>query len=111
MELLAEEIKNFLILNKLDHEISIYYDNICWKKWSNDTWVRVENVKASTVTLYANDSTITLIFEGPFYDIINFYHPNLKYRNKIESKFSKILKKYGYYYEIGESVSITLYPI
>jgi len=109
IEKLAIEIKDFLNLHELDFDIAIYFNSKILDKMGKKDWELIENVLPSTFTKYANDETITLIFEGPFYGMINFSWTNLEYRNEIDNKFRETLNKYGYYYEIGEAWNIALY--
>ena len=53
---------------------------------------------------------LTMTFEGPFYDIINYNSP-AKYCDKILSEFNDILKSYKKYYELGYAWSLSLHNI
>jgi hypothetical protein len=50
-------------------------------------------------------------FEGPFYDVINYYLPAPKYCDKLMKEFDEICSKYGKYYELGYAWSLALYDL
>lgn len=57
---------------------------------------------------YVRDPNIlSMSFEGPLYDILNGYTHNREFENK----FEKIFKKYGVYYELGDTWNLTCYPL
>lgn len=101
IEELALKIKDFFIKNNLGLDTCIYYNNKCIK----DCTEVIENVKGSRCVEYANDETITITFEGALYHLVNYGSMSLM------NKFSKLLEKYGYYYELGYAWSMSLYEI
>ncbi len=52
-------------------------------------------------TEYANENTVTVIFDGSFYEWINYYGDT--------SKLSAVLEKYNAYYEMGEAFNFSIY--
>lgn len=56
---------------------------------------------------------LSMSFEGPLYHIINLYDiaGDYSYSDKMEEEFSKILEKYGYYYEQYNSWNLSCFPI
>lgn len=51
-------------------------------------------------TTYANEETITVLFDGSFYDFINYRNPE---------KLNNLLEKYNAYYEQGEAFNFSIY--
>ena len=49
---------------------------------------------------------LSMSFEGVLYDVLNGY-----YGGKKEAEFSKILEKYGLYYEIGNAWNLSIYEV
>ena len=52
-------------------------------------------------TKYANEKTVTVSFDGDFYEWINDYGDT--------SKLSAVLEKYNAYYEMGEAFNFSVY--
>lgn len=53
---------------------------------------------------------LSMSFEGPFYDIIN-YNRSISYCDKVLEEFNSIIHKYGYYYEVGNAWDLSLFKI
>ena len=114
----AFEIINFLIRHHMWQDTSIYvnkkrygcYDGEHYRY--DNTWdcvFREDNVDPKDYVEYTSDF-LTMTFEGPFYDAIN-YNISAKYSDKIMAEFDDICKKYGKYHELGYSWSLALYDI
>lgn len=101
---LAKEISILLESYDCHTDTAIYYSN---QRLSYDgSWKLEEGFKGSSFTQYANDSTITMTFEGNFYEVMNYgLFP------KLYDKFSKLLEKYGFYFELGNAWNLALYEI
>jgi len=69
-------------------------------------WELQEGYKASNITEYANNDTITMTFEGSFYSVINYGTDRELFR-----KFNELLQSYGYYYEQGNAWNLALYEL
>lgn len=115
----AFEIINFLIRHSMWIDTSIYVNG---KRYScydgehhqyDNTWdcvFREDNMDPAKYVEY-NSKFLTMTFEGPFYDIVNYYFPNSKYCDKILAEFDDIIKKYNKYYELGYAWSLALYDL
>ncbi|MAH48514.1 hypothetical protein CMI37_21995 [Candidatus Pacearchaeota archaeon] len=69
----AKTIERFLKKYDLDYDVRIYFSGKCWDYDSSGKKTVIEDIKASDYFEYANDDTISMTFEGPFYEIINEY--------------------------------------
>ncbi|MFW5962130.1 MAG: hypothetical protein ACOCQR_00765 [bacterium] len=107
LEKLAREIAELLSQRGMAYDTAIYYDGKrlqCFTTNEEDGWVEEEGYKASNYTEYANDETITMTFEGPMYDVLN-YHAD----DEFVEKFDMLIEKYGYMYELGNAWNLSLY--
>ena len=107
---LAYKISNLLKEYDLCSDVAIYFNNKRLQHFTTNKkegWVLEEGFKGSDYTQYANDQTITMTFEGPLYDIINYYIPS----GNFLYVFNKLLKNYGYYYELGNAWNLALYHL
>jgi hypothetical protein len=107
---LAYKIADLLTEYNLDSDVAIYFNELrlqCFTTNNTKGWVLEEGFKGSEYTEYANDKTITMTFEGPLYDVLNSYMP----LNHFHEKFYNILKKYDYYYELGNAWNLALYKL
>jgi len=93
VQMLAAQIQQYLVQNKLDYDSGIY---------TQEQWrARGEQ--------YGTDAVLTITTEGPLYDVLNFHGGASTYRE--EEKFRSFLEKLGYYYELGYAWSVHIYPI
>ena len=109
LEELAEKITKLISDYNLDSDVAIYFGGKrldCFSTNDEDDWIEVEEVKGSEYCQYANDDTITMTFEGPLYDAINYggYGEFMK-------KLDKLISDYGYYYELGNAWNLALYKL
>lgn len=114
----AFEIINFLIRHQMWQDTSVYvngkrygcYDGEHYKY--DNTWdcvFREDNINPKDYVEYTSDF-LTMTFEGPFYDVIN-YNFSPKYSDRLLGEFDDILKKYKKYYELGYAWSLSLHNI
>jgi hypothetical protein len=117
-KLLAIDIYEWCIKHDLWGDNVIYFDG---KAWANgDTWYG-ENGKKIAEDLYeyedrnpkdyfeyANPKTLSMSFEGGLNHVLNGYTSRSW---KLEEEFSKLFKKYGLYYELGNSWNLSAYEI
>lgn len=115
----AKEIIEFLIEHNLWQDTYIYANH---KRWGDEDpnekshkRFHYENDKDTSVFVEEreyNDSYksdfLTMTFEGPVYEIFNYYLP-IRYCDSIIKEFNDIISKYGYYYELGYAWSLALY--
>lgn len=122
-EKIARDILAFLKNKYCWEDICIFFNNKAWssnKTWSvfkgelieeayedkhgmpiNGVYEYTEIDSPTQWTIYANEHTLTLVFDGVFYDWINYYGNT--------EDFSKILEKYNAYYEQGEAFNLSIY--
>ena len=117
-ELCAFEIINFLIRHQMWQDTCVYVGDKRYTCYDGEhyqygnTWgcvFREDRKKAKDYIEYYSDF-LTMTFEGPFYDIVN-YNNSVKYCDKILSEFNDILKSYNKYYELGYAWSLSLHNI
>lgn len=118
MELLARDIYDWCTKNDLWGDNIIYFDGKAWS--SSATWGGEKGKKidgnlyeyADKNPLdyfeYANTETVSMSFEGSLNHVLNGYtHGWIK----LEEEFSKLFAKYGLYYEMGYSWSLSAYEM
>ena len=115
----AFEIINFLIRHKMWQDTNVYVNGKRYGCYDGEhyqydnTWdcvFREDNMDPKKYIEYSSDF-LTMSFEGPFYDVVNYYLPSAKYCDKILAEFDDICKKYGKYYELGYAWSLALYDL
>lgn len=89
IESLVKEIKYFLKERGLDDGVNFYYGDI-----------------EPTFEYHPEPNILSMSFEGPLYDLLNY-----NCGSETEEKFSKILKKYGLYFELGNAWNLSCYEI
>lgn len=93
----------------------IYVDNEAWYSDEHDNTEKLETVKGNAYYVktnmdvtkyleYNNPKTLSLVFEGPLYHIINY--KDYDYLTKLSAKY---LQDYGLYFEQGYAWSATAY--
>lgn len=100
---IAKTIEKFIKKYNVHRDVRIYFSNKCWDYDSDGNKTIIDDIKASDYFEYANDKTISMSFEGDFYDIINNY-----YDYSIRDKWDE-LDFDGYYYELGHSWNLSFY--
>lgn len=113
---LLNEIIEFLMKKEMFESVSIYADNkrYCLKKTeeknkivnSYGSYYFENDIDVKKMLEYCNADTISMSFEGAFYDVINGYSD---YDYKIQQQFNEIIKKYDLYYEQGHAWDLALY--
>lgn len=111
-EAAKEKIKDRII--KILHDmdllsgIIIYCNGKRYRKGFGSGPFEVDEAKASDYVPYANDRTITVVYDGaPFYDIING-HFGWEMLNEFDRKINELLKPYEMYYEPCTSWAFSL---
>lgn len=118
MEMLAKDIYDWCMKNDLWGDNIIYFEGKAWS--SSSTWSGVkgkkiaedlyeyENKNPRGYLEYCNQDTLSMSFEGYLNHILNGYSYGWV---KLEAEFSNMFEKYGYYYEMGYSWSLSAYKI
>ncbi len=122
-EKIARDILAFLKKKYCWEDICIFFNGKAWssnKTWNvfkgelieepddTDPYITINGVYEFTDidspkhwTEYANEDTVTLVFDGAFYEWIN-YHGDV-------SEFENVLEKYNAYFEMGEAFNLSIY--
>ena len=113
---LAVDIYKWCKTNNLWGDNIIYFDGKAWSsspEWGNDKGkyldedlYEYENKNPKDYFEYANPETLSMSFEGPLNHVLNGY---VRGWVKLEHQFSRLFKKYDYYYELGYSWSLSAY--
>lgn len=110
---IADRISKLLIDLEIAHDTTIYFNNTAYELYDNKKTVYY-NKLASNHTMYANDVTVTMIFEGELHRYLNGYK-KYKYDDgtyiNVYKEIDSIANEYGYYFEMGESWCMSLYKI
>ena len=118
MELLAKDIYEWCQENDLWGDNIIYFNGKAWS--SSSTWNGAKGKKIAEDLYeyedknpldyleYCNPGTLSMSFEGSLNYVLNGYSYGWV---KLEEKFSKLFEKYGLYYEMGYSWSLSTYEI
>lgn len=112
IEQFAIDVMNYLVKHDLDSGVSIYFNDKRMRNeydWHNpDTPPKTiieENIDPHKYFEYAAYAHIlSMSFEGPLYDSLN-------YTGYKEEGLRKIFEKYGVYWELGNSWNLSAYPI
>lgn len=107
-EMLAEDIKAFIMANGLNIDVRIYFNNKCYDWIEGDVYLKEPNlltdIKPSQYFEYANDDTVAMSFEGDLYDIINYHE-----MPKVLERFDEIFDRHNCYYELGHAWNLSVY--
>lgn len=111
LEKLAYEIADLLKKYNSHIDVAIYFEDKRLSTYKDleelyGTWQLEEGFKGSSYTEYANDETITMVFEGAFYHAMN-YGDN----TPLMDEFNKLVEKYGFYHEQGHAWSLSLFKV
>ena len=114
-EELATEIFNWLVDHELWADVCIYFNG---KRWCthdakleefcyNERRYFEDEAEPKNYFEYVREPNIlSMSFEGGLYEVLNGY-----VYEKLEEEFSKILEKYGLYYELGNAWNLSCYEI
>lgn len=114
IEQLVDEITAFLDEHNLQSGVCIYFNN---KRIVSEgffdgkdltyKWIQEENKDPHDYFDYAAyNHILSMSFEGPLYDVLNYYAPD-----KCDEKFREVFDKYGLYFELGNAWNLTTYPL
>lgn len=118
MELLANEIYKWCVKKQLWDDNILYFNGKAWA--SSPTWGGVqgkqigenlyeyEDKNPKNYFEFANPDTLSMSFEGALYHVLNGYVSGW---TRLEAQFVKLFEKYGLYYEMGYSWSLSAYEI
>jgi len=115
-ENLARDIYNWCMKKELWEDTCIYFDGKAWASWND--WHDVKGKKIDK-DLYEYESKdpkkyfewvadphiLSMSFEGTLNHVLNGY---LSCSDTYVNSFEKLFKKYGMYYEMGDSWNLTV---
>lgn len=111
---LAKDIINFLLKHEIFDDTFIYvngkrygtYDGEGHYNYGTNSWdkVYVEDDKDPRKYFEYAGKILSMSFEGPLYDILNY---SFELGGNLEEEFYKIFEKHGYYFELGNSWNLT----
>lgn len=112
LEALAKEIYQWLVDNEIWVDVAIYYDGKRMASWGKEGGKDVfryngepfitEAEPSNYFEYVADPHILSMSFEGPLYDVLN-------YGSGLENEFTAIFEKHGLYYELGNSWNLTCY--
>ena len=113
----AKEIIAFLLKHEMWQDTYIYANGKRFSDYDgnyhyDNTWDCVfveEGVNPKNYLEWTGDF-LCMTFEGPLYEVLNYYL-SFKYCDKLIAEFNAIINKYGYYYELGHAWSLALYKM
>ena len=118
MESLARDIYKWCIKKDLWGDNIIYFNGKAWSsssEWSgiqgkqiDENLYEYEDKNPKDYFEYGNPDTLSMSFEGPLYHVLNAYVSGW---TKLEGQLSKLFEKYGLYYEMGYTWSLSTYKI
>ena len=118
MELLANDIYKWCVKKSLWGDNIIYFGGKAWSsssEWSgtkgkqiSENLYEYEDKNPKDYFEYGNPETLSMSFEGPLNHVLNGY---VNGWTKLENQFAKLFDKYGLYYEMGYSWSLSAYKI
>jgi len=122
IELLAMEIRQFLIDNQLWQDVTIYWGGKAISTSDgngnhayndpNTLYMLEDQDPADSLKYLANPHILSMSFEGGFCGCLNFYNEHgADFDNRITEEFIALLHRYGLYYEMGEHWNLSCYPI
>lgn len=118
---LFDAIIDYLVAHDLFDEVIIYTGNkrylsadygrmsgaapidyVTRKGTEVELWV--EDAQASQYLEFTCDDTLSMAFEGPLYDAMNYGD------GTVEAALSRIFERHGLYFEMGDAWNLTSYP-
>lgn len=109
---LAQEIRQWLLDHEMWQDTSIYFNGWCYSTYDKKTGNHYYNDPKHLVCFrddpsrymeYYNKKTVTMSFEGPLYELLNYAGDFGPIGWKWEEEFNELFKKYGYYFELGNA--------
>lgn len=118
MELLAKDIYKWCVKKDLWGDNIIYFNGKAWSsssEWSGvqgkeiaENLYEYEGKNPKDYFEFGNPDTLSMSFEGSLNHVLNGY---VRGWTKLESQFANLFAKYGLYYEMGYSWSLSAYEI
>jgi hypothetical protein len=104
-EKLANDIKSFLLKNKLAVDTRIYFNGMAYDSVnSTNEYEALNDITPTDYFEYANNETVSMSYEGELYDLINH-----RTNSKLYQKFEQIFEKHNCWFEFGYAWSLSVY--
>lgn len=111
------DIIRYLLKNELHYNVAIYANKrvYCFDKANDPDYITAnipegtyyKSIFETTASCdYKNDDTVTMTFEGPLYEALNF-----DYKENTTEELQNIFQKYGLYFELGNAWNLAAFPI
>lgn len=109
---LADEIRTYLIKQELWVDTTIYFNNKAYSTHNGDHYsyndpddlIEINNVDPRKHIEYCG-KYLTMSFEGPLYDELNYGN------GIVYDRLQTIFKKYGLYFELGNTWNLSAYEL
>jgi|TARA_S200002703_G_C3608545_1_gene186873 hypothetical protein len=102
----TQAISKWLVANDLHGEVHIYFNDRVYSFENDGKITRRSGIKGSTRFHYANDDTVSMSFEGPLYEVLNFYHPR---SGELHEQLTNLVWEHGFWFEKGNAWNLSLY--
>ena len=104
-EVLAKEVRQFLMDNDLWTDVRIYFNGKAFCSNQGD----LEDEDPCAYFKYVSpDDVLSMSFEGDFYGCMNFRcQYGEEFDSRIQMEFGGVLEEYGVYYELGHPWNLT----
>ena len=110
-------IIRYLLKNELYYDVAIYANKrvYCFDKANDPDYITAnipegtyyKSIFETTASCdYKNDDTVTMTFDGPLYEALNF-----DYKDDTTEELQNIFQKYGLYFELGNAWNLAAFPI
>jgi hypothetical protein len=102
----TQAISKWLVANHLHGDVHIYFNDRAYSFEDDGKITRRSHIKGSNYFHYANDDTVSMSFEGPLWEVLNFYHPR---STELHEQFMNLLDEHGFWFERGNHWNLSLY--
>ena len=102
----THDIRKWLVANQLHYAVTIYFNDVAYSFKDDGEITRRPDTKGSNYFHYANDDTVSMSFEGPLCEVLNFYHPR---STELHEEFMQLVEKHGFWFEMGNHWNLSLY--
>lgn len=108
----AKETAKYLAAHGLHEDVLIYVNGARYTITDEGTLKYDSDCRDPKAYLDYAGNFMSMSFEGPLYDVMNYYNDFLSgYDEKRQEELGEIFKKYGKYYELGHAWSLSLYDL
>ena len=111
----ADELREWLLDREMWIDTVIYFNGKAYAPWDRDLNEFYYNDRSHLVEYaadpadymqFVNRDTVTVSFEGPLYELINY-----DFCSSEMAEFDEIFKRHGMYYELGDAWNLACYEL